>query len=282
MHKRMMCSLWVILAHWKTVSQVKQPYLMLLVRCVLFLWCLLQKGCALSRSYLYMFVLCSDFPQETWGSEYVKVPWCNWKATQVLAGKYVGLKDLEGACNLYYLQCLKQKLNSKHPDVAAFRCAQRAGNQALRWAASSRAVPTSTTTGVLWSQVSAALCPLSPLTGSKVQSLDLCHVYERGCNVPSCLTLKEQFVQKKNQKLVYETFLELETVSQHLPFNIWGSWGLALSVNTAHLTCNPKSPEFPHWFEKILFPPCFNLEFFTVSAKLKVWARTSSEVDSCS
>lgn len=34
--------------------------------------------------------------------------------------------------------------------------------QALHWAASSKAVPTSTTTGVLWSQVSAALCPPSP------------------------------------------------------------------------------------------------------------------------
>lgn len=62
------------------------------------------------------------------------------------AGKCVGV------CNLYYLQCLK------HPDLAAFRCARRAVNQALRWAASSRAVPTSTTTGVLWSQVSADLC----------------------------------------------------------------------------------------------------------------------------
>lgn len=45
---------------------------------------------------------------------------------------------------------------------AAFRCVQRAMTQVLHWAASSKAVPTSTTTGVLWSQVSAAVCPVSP------------------------------------------------------------------------------------------------------------------------
>lgn len=44
-----------------------------------------------------------------------------------------------------------------------FRCAPPAVTQVLRWAASSKAVPTNTTTGVLWSQVSAALCPSPPL-----------------------------------------------------------------------------------------------------------------------
>lgn len=41
------------------------------------------------------------------------------------------------------------------------RSARRATSQGPRWDASPKAVPTSTTTGVLWSQVSAALCPPS-------------------------------------------------------------------------------------------------------------------------
>lgn len=63
--------------------------------------------------------------------------------------------------------------------------------------------------------------------------------------------------------------------------NNWRSWGLALSVHTAHLACNPSLQNSHIDLKRFYLRLVLTLEFFTVSAKLKVWARTSSEVDSC-
>lgn len=64
--------------------------------------------------------------------------------------------------------------------------------QVPRWAASSKAVPTSTTTGVLWSQVSAALYPRvsTQRRGSKVQSHNLVHVCRDNVHVGLSFSLK--------------------------------------------------------------------------------------------
>lgn len=50
----------------------------------------------------------------------------------------------------------------------SFSCAQRADVRGQHWAASLKAVPTSTTTGVLWSRVSVTLCP--PVFHTREQS----------------------------------------------------------------------------------------------------------------
>ena len=69
------------------------------------------------------------------------------------------------------------------------RCVQRAVTQVPHWAASSKTVPTSTTTGVLWSQVSAALCPPSPhITGEQSAP-----TYPYACLQVQCAQLTDFF-----------------------------------------------------------------------------------------
>lgn len=67
----------------------------------------------------------------------------------------------------------------------SFSCARRADVQGPHWAASLKAVPTSTTTGVLWSWVSVTLCPpiFHIAHRSRVHSLILPHVDKSRCNL---------------------------------------------------------------------------------------------------
>lgn len=69
------------------------------------------------------------------------------------------------------------------------RCVQRAVTQVPHWAASSKTVPTSTTTGVLWSQVSAALCPPSP----HITSEQSAPTYPYACLQVQCAQLTDFF-----------------------------------------------------------------------------------------
>ena len=56
--------------------------------------------------------------------------------------------------------------------LCVFRCAQRVLIKVRLWAASSKVVPTSTTTDVLWSQVRSALCHL-PFHSKQEQSNEI-------------------------------------------------------------------------------------------------------------